>query len=333
MSLCLKEARTDTGFYLRSETALEANINLVDIIGKGPAAVRAFITTTLLAASDESGLRIAIILTAHPDWPNAAPEPGGPVAYTLKIGQPLSEMMFSLPTATYTAVRITETFPVLALEINANGRTIRTNIQELSRLLSPWAVKTEADKLAAFSALSGAFEFPKPRPRREAFLSRRLGRVEPGRFDVTWTADAIEVPLFDGQMIPVELSSPGLTDAITPDDADAIDAALDAFLMLGPADRAAAGVPVLASCKDILEAIGADWPEALVMAAIVDPAAIWRHVFVREIEIKKDTRHGEPPFYILVYCACDWEEEHGLQLVYRGGNVLTRVGQQDGDVV
>jgi hypothetical protein len=312
---------------------MEANINLLDVIGEGPDAVRAFAAATPLAAADEGGLRIAVILPAHPDWPNAAPEPGGPVAYTLKIGQPLSEMMFSLPGAAYSAVRITATFPVVALEIDANGRTVRTNMQELSRLLSPWAVKTETEKLAAFSALSGAYELPKPRPRREAFQSRRLGRIEPGAFDVAWTAEAIEVPLFDGQTVPVDLCSPGLNDAITPDDAGAIDTVMDAFLALGSSDRATAGVLVLAYCKDTLEAIGADWPEALVMAAISDPADIWRHVFVRQIEIKKDTRHGEPSIYVLVHCACDWEEEHGLQLVYRNGNVLTRVGQQDGDVV
>jgi len=312
---------------------MEASINLMDVIGKGPDAVKAFAAATPLAASDEDGYRIAVIVPAHPDWPNAAPEPGGAVAYTLKIGQPLSEMMFSLPSASYSAVRITGTFPVLALEIDADGRTIRTNMQELSRLLSPWAVRTEAEKLAAFSALSGAYEVPKPRPRREAFETRRLGRIEPGAFDVTWTAEAIEVPLFDGQSVPVDLSSPGLNDAITPDDADAIDAAMDAFLALEPSDRAAAGVPVLAYCKDTLEAIGADWPEALAMAAITDPADIWRHAFVRQIEIKKDTRYGEPSIYVLVHCACDWAGEHGLQLVYRNGGALMRVGQQDGDVV
>jgi hypothetical protein len=317
----------------QSEGVMEANINLLDVIGKGPDAVRAFAAATPLAAADEDGFRIAVIRPAHPDWPNAAPEPGGPLAYTLKIGQPLSEMMFSLPNATYSAVRITATFPVLALEICADGRTTRTNIQELSRLLSPWAVKSEAEKQAAFSALRGAYEFPKPRPRREAFQSRRLGRIEPGDFDVTWSAEPIQVPLFDGQTIPVSLSSPGLTNAITPDDADAIDAVLDAFLMLGPSDRAAAGAPVLAYCKDTLEAIAADWPEARAMAAISDPADIWRHVFVREIDIKKDTRHGEPSIYVLVYCACDWEEEHGLQLVYRNGAALMRVSPEDGNVL
>jgi hypothetical protein len=306
--------------------------SLLDVLGKGPEAVRAFVAATPLATCDDDGFRLAAIFRAHPDWPNAAPEPGGPIAYTLKIGQQFSETMFSLPAATYSALRFTSLFPILTLEIDVDGRTVSTNIQELSRLLSPWAVKSEADKAAAFAALSGTFERPKPRPPRVPFQSRRLGRIEPGDFDVTWAAQPIAIPLFDGKLLAVSLSAPGLQDAIVPDDADAIDKALDAFLALGPEDRARAAVPVLAYAKDTLDAIGAEWPEALAMAAISDPSEIWKHVSIEEIEIRKDTRRGEPPFYIVLHCGCDWEEEHGLQLVYRSGSELTRVGPDDGNV-
>lgn len=34
--------------------------------------------------------------------------------------------------------------------------------------------------------------------------------------------------------------------------------------------------------------------------------------------------------YVAVDCRCDWEEEHGLQLVFRQGRMLTRVSDQDG---
>lgn len=30
------------------------------------------------------------------------------------------------------------------------------------------------------------------------------------------------------------------------------------------------------------------------------------------------------------FCECDWEEEHGLQLVFRQGKKLTRISDQDG---
>jgi hypothetical protein len=311
---------------------VNSTVSLLDVLGKGPEAVRAFAGSTSLAACDEDGFRLAAILPSHPDWPNAAPEPGGEIAYTLKIAQPGMEAMFCLPVATYSALRISSLVPILTLEIEADGRAVITTIQELSRLLAPWAVKTEADKAAAFASLKGQFERPKPRPPRVAFMSRRLGRIEPDGLDLEWTAQPIPVPLFDGQMIPVSLGAPGLAHAIAPDDADAIDAALDAFLAHGPRDRAAAGIEVLAYCKQTLDAIGADWPEALAMAAISDPAEIWRHVDVRDIHIRKDARHGDPSFYIQILCGCDWEEEHGLQLVYRNGSVLSRVSEADGNV-
>jgi len=31
-----------------------------------------------------------------------------------------------------------------------------------------------------------------------------------------------------------------------------------------------------------------------------------------------------------VACECDWEPEHGLQLVFRQGRKLTRISAQDG---
>ncbi len=34
--------------------------------------------------------------------------------------------------------------------------------------------------------------------------------------------------------------------------------------------------------------------------------------------------------YILVVCDCDWDDEHGLQLLYRDGGDLIQVGEQDG---
>ncbi len=45
---------------------MEAIVNLLELIGKGPDAVRGFVAATPLAATDENGHRIAAILPAHP---------------------------------------------------------------------------------------------------------------------------------------------------------------------------------------------------------------------------------------------------------------------------
>ncbi|GAA3542286.1 DUF6985 domain-containing protein [Kribbella ginsengisoli] len=41
---------------------------------------------------------------------------------------------------------------------------------------------------------------------------------------------------------------------------------------------------------------------------------------------------GDGRVYVSLECECDWEPEHGLQLVFRDGAVLTKAGRYDGEV-
>ena len=54
---------------------------------------------------------------------------------------------------------------------------------------------------------------------------------------------------------------------------------------------------------------------------------IWNFVTPTEIVIHWD-EDGE--FYLCVSCECEWEEEHGLQLVFKDGLTLTRASGHDG---
>ena len=54
---------------------------------------------------------------------------------------------------------------------------------------------------------------------------------------------------------------------------------------------------------------------------------IWNFVTPTEIIIHWD-EDGE--FYLCVSCECDWEEEHGMQLVFKDGLTLTRASVRDG---
>ena len=40
--------------------------------------------------------------------------------------------------------------------------------------------------------------------------------------------------------------------------------------------------------------------------------------------------YKEKDIYINLTCSCEWEKEHGLQLVFRQGKKITRVSQEDG---
>lgn len=65
------------------------------------------------------------------------------------------------------------------------------------------------------------------------------------------------------------------------------------------------------------------------------PADIWAHVtFGDEFQVE---RNEEAAIDVSLQCACDWEPEHGLELVLRNGLSITKVGpfgqHAEGDVV
>ena len=40
--------------------------------------------------------------------------------------------------------------------------------------------------------------------------------------------------------------------------------------------------------------------------------------------------YGDRAAYVSLECGCDWEEEHGLQIVFKEGLHVNMVGQYDG---
>jgi len=61
-----------------------------------------------------------------------------------------------------------------------------------------------------------------------------------------------------------------------------------------------------------------------------DPRDLWNHVrFGNEVYIER-RHHGDRKLYATIECGCDWEEEHGLQIVFREGLAVTKLGPYDG---
>lgn len=56
---------------------------------------------------------------------------------------------------------------------------------------------------------------------------------------------------------------------------------------------------------------------------------IWRFVYPQEIIVSRRNRRDKD-IYIQIHCNCEWEIEHGLQLVFRQGKKITRVSSIDG---
>jgi len=104
------------------------------------------------------------------------------------------------------------------------------------------------------------------------------------------------------------------------------DAALAAFLAAGPEMLAAAAPHVYDYYLDI----NGYWdPEDDAYLHIPAPDRVWEHVrFGFEAHVQRDDAGS--PVYVSLECNCDWEPEHGLQLVFRGGDTVSKVGPYDG---
>lgn len=63
---------------------------------------------------------------------------------------------------------------------------------------------------------------------------------------------------------------------------------------------------------------------------LIDAASIWQHVrFGYEILVTRRP-HGDKQVYISLGGGCDWECEHGLQLVFKQGRLINKLGPYDG---
>jgi hypothetical protein len=69
--------------------------------------------------------------------------------------------------------------------------------------------------------------------------------------------------------------------------------------------------------------------EGLTDLRIRSPADVWRHVQLGN-EAMVGREPGSPHVYVSLECECDWEEEHGLHLVFENGSRVSRVGPCDG---
>jgi hypothetical protein len=67
-------------------------------------------------------------------------------------------------------------------------------------------------------------------------------------------------------------------------------------------------------------------------AEIRNESEIWRQVRLGTRPVVTRRPYGDKAVYVSLECECDWDEEHGLQLVFKSGSKLNKVGPYDGHV-
>tara|TARA_R110002111_G_scaffold260434_1_gene331763 strand:+ start:5387 stop:5980 length:594 start_codon:yes stop_codon:yes gene_type:complete len=148
------------------------------------------------------------------------------------------------------------------------------------------------------------------------------------QFEDWWHSLPIKIPFFNNKT--VEIAFMGFvpeSDALFIKDADE---ALKTFLEKSETDRLSLSHLAYKNCMDFLNAVEFDEADQPLWN-IKDENEIWNFIYPQTVFVTRRHRHDEN-IYINVTCECEWEQEHGLQLVFRQGKILTRISAQDGHI-
>ncbi len=180
----------------------------------------------------------------------------------------------------------------------------------------------------------------------ETLLSTVVGTLRRDVHDY-WIGAAHPVPFFD-RPVRVVFKVPRNDESFLAD----ADAALQAFLQKNSTDREALSEPVFEMCSQFIELTGLEdtvelfrsleEPEAwhlrvlqreAPLLEIRSPKEIWNFVDPQEILLRRFDDGRGACVYVQLLCACAWDDEHGIQILFRNGTDVARISEQDGALV
>jgi len=158
-------------------------------------------------------------------------------------------------------------------------------------------------------------------------ISKIIGPLrQDDNFQDWWKSQPFKIPFFDNEMLSITFM--GLESENDTTFIDQADMALTNFFRLTAAERISISEIAYKNCMDFLDAVGFDEVHDPLMQ-IKDQREIWKFIHPTDIYVERRP-YKEHDIYVMIACECDWEREHGLQLVFRQGKKLTRISEQDG---
>jgi hypothetical protein len=162
---------------------------------------------------------------------------------------------------------------------------------------------------------------------QKTITSKIIGQLtQDETFDDWWNSQETEIPFFDHKKLVIVFSEfEPEKDKTFLEEADS---ALENFLKLASDVRKSISEMAYKNCMAFLAEISFDeYDEPL--RQIIDHHDIWNFIYPTKIYITRRP-YMQPDMYVQVACECYWEQEHGLQLVFKLGKKLTRISEQDG---
>lgn len=108
---------------------------------------------------------------------------------------------------------------------------------------------------------------------------------------------------------------------------DDFHSAISAFLSIEPDILKAAEPHIFSYYRDMNDY----WtPSDNEHISIKTPGEVWNHIEFGEEAFVSRRLSGDHSIYVSIECSCDWEPEHGLQIVFKEGKSISKVGPYDG---
>ncbi|MES2103027.1 MAG: hypothetical protein V4634_03350 [Pseudomonadota bacterium] len=101
-------------------------------------------------------------------------------------------------------------------------------------------------------------------------------------------------------------------------------AAVASFLAKDKAEQALAAPHILETYHSAVAEMAPEKPACVINSA----SEAWQHVQPEEVRVCR-RQQGDRKVYVQLVADCDWDHEHGLQLVFRDGRDLSRVSLFD----
>lgn len=157
--------------------------------------------------------------------------------------------------------------------------------------------------------------------------SKIIGQLkQEDTFPDWWKSEKTEIPFFENEKLAITfMDFEPEHDKTFIEEADQT---LINFLKLNLAYRNSISDLAYKNCKDFLDTVGYEKADAP-LRKIKDHNEIWNFIHPTEIYVTRRP-YNDKDVYIILACECDWDQEHGLQLVFRQGKQLTRISGQDG---
>jgi hypothetical protein len=137
-------------------------------------------------------------------------------------------------------------------------------------------------------------------------------------------SELIQIPFFDRKELAFTLDGDLQNDESFLVD---VNQAIEIFLRKDADDRLSFSNAVYKNYKEVQDYYSSE-PYVVPQLELSNESEIWKYVYPSEIYICRGFDEDKN-IYLQLHCGCEWEKEHGLQLVFKDGLELTRISDID----